>query len=52
MRAGLPALPPCHRRPGLTQGPRAQGLAEVCRWINVEIVKRSDTGKFIVLPKR
>ena len=35
------------------QGPKFQdGLARVCRGVNVEIVKRSDTGKFIVLPKR
>ena len=29
-----------------------QGLKRVCRLINVEIVKRSDVGKFVVLPKR
>jgi transposase len=29
-----------------------QGLRRVCRQINVEIVKRSDVGKFVVLPKR
>jgi hypothetical protein len=29
-----------------------QGLKRVCRKINVEIVKRSDAGKFVVLPKR
>ena len=35
------------------QGPRfQQGLRRVCRQINVEIVKRSDAGKFVVLPKR
>ncbi len=35
------------------QGPKFQeGLAAVCRQINVEIVKRSDVGKFVVLPKR
>ena len=35
------------------QGPRFQDrLARVCRGVNVEIVKRSDTGKFVVLPKR
>ena len=35
------------------QGPKVQdGLARVCRGVNVEIVKRSDTGKFVVLPKR
>jgi transposase len=35
------------------QGPKfQQGVAEVCRWVNVEIVKRSDAGKFVVLPKR
>jgi transposase len=35
------------------QGPKfQQGLAAVCRWINVEIVKRSDIAKFVVLPKR
>ena len=35
------------------QGPKfQQGLKRVCRAINVEIVKRSDVGKFVVLPKR
>jgi transposase len=35
------------------QGPKFQeGLKRVCRQINLEIVKRSDAGKFIVLPKR
>jgi transposase len=35
------------------QGPKfQQGLKLVCRKVNVEIVKRSDTGKFVVLPKR
>lgn len=36
------------------QGPRFRhGLSRVCRQINVEIVKRSDTAKtFVVLPKR
>ena len=29
-----------------------QGLKRVCRAVTVEIVRRSDTGKFIVLPKR
>jgi transposase len=29
-----------------------QALRQVCRQINVEIAKRSDTGKFVVLPKR
>ncbi len=29
-----------------------QGLRQVCEQINVEIVKRSDAGKFVVLPKR
>ena len=29
-----------------------QGLKRVCGQINVEIVKRSDLGKFVVLPKR
>ncbi len=34
-------------------GPRfQQGLARVCRQVNVEIVKRSDVTKFVVLPKR
>lgn len=28
------------------------GLAAVCKQVNVEIVKRSDTAKFVVLPKR
>jgi len=36
------------------QGPQfQQGLKQVCRNIEVEIVKRSDTAKtFVVLPKR
>ena len=35
------------------QGPKfRQGLKRVCRQVNVEIVRRSDTGKFVVLPKR
>jgi transposase len=29
-----------------------QGLMRACQQINVEIVKRSDVGKFVVLPKR
>ncbi len=29
-----------------------QGLRRVCKQINIEIVKRSDIGKFVVLPKR
>jgi hypothetical protein len=33
------------------QGPKfRQSLRGVCRQINVEIVKRSDAGKFVVLP--
>jgi transposase len=35
------------------QGPKFQkGLRRVCRQVNVEIVKRSDARKFVVLPKR
>ena len=35
------------------RGPKFQrGLKRVCDQINVEIVKRSDLGKFIVLPRR
>ncbi len=35
------------------QGPKfREGLQRVCSQINVEIVKRADIGKFIVLPKR
>jgi transposase len=35
------------------QAPQFQrGLKRVCEQINVGIVKRSDTGKFVVLPKR
>ncbi len=35
------------------QGPRFQaGAHQVRRQVNVEIVKRSDAGKFVVLPKR
>jgi len=35
------------------QRPKFQrALRRVCRQINVEIVRRSDIGKFIVLPKR
>ena len=34
-------------------GPKFRvGLARVCRAVNVEIVRRCDTGKFVVLPKR
>jgi transposase len=29
-----------------------QGLKRVCRQVNLEIVRRSDAGKFVVLPKR
>ena len=29
-----------------------QGLTRVCEQVNVEIVKRSDVGRFVVLPKR
>ncbi len=29
-----------------------QELRRVCRQVNLEIVKRSDAGKFVVLPKR
>ena len=35
------------------QGPRfKEGLANVCRAVNVEIVKRCDVGGFVVLPRR
>ena len=35
------------------QGPRFQdGLARVCSQVNIEIVKRSDVARFVVLPKR
>jgi transposase len=35
------------------QGPKfQQGLARVCRKVNIEIVRRCDSGKFVVLPKR
>jgi hypothetical protein len=35
------------------QGPKfQQGLKRVYREVNVEIVRRSDLGKFVVLPKR
>lgn len=35
------------------QGPKfQQGLRKACRRVNLEIVKRSDIGKFVVLPKR
>ena len=35
------------------QGPKfQQGLARACREVNVEIVRRCDTGKLVVLPKR
>jgi transposase len=34
-------------------GPKFKaGLARACRHVNVEIVKRTDAGKFVVLPKR
>ena len=35
------------------QGPKFQaGLHQACRQINLEIVKRSELHKFVVLPKR
>ncbi len=35
------------------QGPKFRlGLKRVCRRVNVEIVRRCDAGKFVVLPKR
>jgi Transposase DDE domain len=35
------------------QGPKFQhGLARACRQVNVEIVERSNVGRFVVLPKR
>jgi transposase len=35
------------------QGPKfSEAMKQVCRKIDVEIVKRSDVGKFVVLPKR
>lgn len=35
------------------QGPKfQQGLHVVCKQVNLEIVKRSEIGKFVVLPKR
>ena len=35
------------------QGPKfQQGLRVACKQVNLEIVKRSDIGKFVVLPKR
>ena len=35
------------------QGPQfQQAMGRVLRQVNVEIVKRSDAGKFVVLPKR
>jgi len=35
------------------QGPKFQdGLSSVCRQVNVQIIKRSDAGRFVVLPKR
>ena len=35
------------------QGPKfRQAMRRVLRQVNVEIVKRSDAGKFVVLPKR
>jgi transposase len=37
---------------GYTGSKFQEGLSQVCRQINVQIVKRSDAGKFIVLPKR
>jgi len=35
------------------QGPKFQtGMASVCRAVNVAIVRRCDSGNFVVLPKR
>ena len=36
---------------GYTGAKFKTGLSEACRQVNVEIVKRSDTAKFVVLPK-
>ena len=34
-------------------GPKFQkGLGKICRGVNVEIVRRCDMGKFVVLPRR
>jgi hypothetical protein len=47
-----PFLPKLYADAGY-QGPKLQqGLARACREVNVEIVRRCDTGKFVVLPKR
>ena len=37
---------------GYTGAKFKTGLSKACRQVNVEIVKRSDTAKFVVLPKR
>ena len=38
---------------GGTAGPIVRrGLSKACRHVNLEIVKRSDAGTFVVLPKR
>ena len=37
---------------GYQGGRFRQALRRVCEQVNVEIVKRSDVGRFIVLPKR
>ena len=35
------------------QGPKFRhGLSQACQQVNVEIVKRSDAGRFVVLPRR
>jgi transposase len=47
-----PFLPTLYSDAGY-QGPKfQQGLARFCRAVNVEIVRRCGTGKFVVLPKR
>ena len=33
-------------------GKSQQGLAWVCRTVNVEIVRRCNSGEFVVLPRR
>ena len=46
-----PFLPKLYADSGYTGPKFQQGLGRVCRQVRVEIVKRSDAGRFVALPK-
>jgi hypothetical protein len=49
-RVSIPAPAVCRQR--LPGSQFQAGLKRVCEHVNVQIVKRSEVGKFVVLPKR